>query len=1839
MNDTLRSVLDNKDQIIISLQQQIHKFKRNIDLTKQMRQQNEKDTENKERENQSIRKKIDQIRSLADSKKQDPVKQHKIQLLKGQVEIKSSDVSQIRTQVDSMRDRLGKVKEQNIKLENIKQGYQNRIEKHTLDQEDQDYLENKLHQSSLQIKSLREQQDQLLKKMQKRQSNGQVSQDAEGVSSVIQNVKRLNECERSSVEISRTMKSQNQKIGELLEKSYNLLAQNKGLQDKMIYTIGLQRGGSRGSIGFLIRYFLNDLKIQRYIQELLGIQSHHTDKVRSFYDQKERLAKKSFDNINENDIEESMQVNSDTESHIMKTKNGINEYQLQLLKTQSHVENLVDKLNLKLQKEIYERLRLVEQDNNQGSRKLDIINDSLLKFNRELNRLINISRLQYRREDFQDMLKTVEKFNNECLEIQANLYINRLVIDKSKNQIQDVGGKDINKFEKILKLISGYQKSLLLDEFRIYELERNVKDQQIKFNELVGNISEETHQNLLNQINEKQKQAQELQQRDRELFNVIEGRKSDLSSIRNQINDNDYELQNILVSQSQISFLQQNNQLSLLDIGEGEEMAQISQRQISQKTDRIKLQFSRMSGVNLNTFEYASDLLEQLDHIDTYIAGTEQKIFEGFQKAQNLDQNLKEMERKLRNQRMNECESQLKIANDYIERLKKILDKNSTTVSVILRDQNLLLTSDIVNDLEKKKEISIFGMDLEKKEKLIKQQFEQIETLRTQYEQLERDFQQKMREKGSSNSINEQGVRNNDGREYQNIKKEADKIVEEVKKLITVADGEISDDISHCKEVNIKMINKYRIKRERYLQCIELRSQKQDDFKELKKKIQAIQLRQSQLEQQIQQLGVSRSNPFAENILKYMQLIDRGKEILLQLDKKIDYGVQMIRNEAGDLDNLDQRVVKSVVLDDIYKILNEIKTNSESLDDQIDKIELQLKQMEKEIESFIIKSRSSSLFDLESIMKKLESNLEKLALKVQSTEKGCKDFKFDVEENQSHFDNKDSLLIQVESFISQVDQIEIKKDSFQSQLDLMKSRFALYDKRNFSFDDSFQLTKDAANIEELVQFEIKKLEDIHNKLQQLQYNFQEKTKFETERQKLLKQAKDSLKNNQELLSLLKQLLIHDQEKVEDFEVIYKSMINSEDYQVKRPIVEKKQRRIAQLRSDCLRVQEDRDYLIKRLENENAFNEKYINGCKDFDELKRIIQDNEKCNTTLMNDVKDLNDMKKSLDKKRKKLADAEIRQLSNKRRSEIEIINQTLQQQILKLHSFEQSVLDRERDLDSSFSPEKQSTLNRTIEWMKQTLSEFKRSYDGVEDTLRNINAEISTKDLEQNEPLSNLAREIDRLKKVTVDVKILNIEIEKIQIEILAKSTMLSSMDTEKRLKSLLKQVSHAQDNCDQSKEALMKIQEISKSYDGYTSGAEDEEFFVVLHSESRDQLSEFNLQTKTFQDLASEVNKLIRSVEQRKLECGGNLQNSDVEEINEKIARIEAKINKLIKERQEIEENAFDNRDKLAWHDVDQKLSRRKQEAEELSRIINEINTDNQDLRNKIIDEINSCQLDDKYNKYLQKLEEQIVNTETIEEKASEINKRKIDLDFDIDQAMQDLGNNQKDINQRLESLETNLILKKRIQDTLRSISQLHTLVKQVYNAANETFKKKPKEQPFKPPSNADEIDLMLAEMLQKLGINVSIKKLGGGYYMFGSKKIFCKIINGKLVVRVGGGYMGIEDFILQYGQQEADKLQNNANIEAKLIESQQQSMGNRVGSSIALKIPSSKVSTNVIGSPASYKERHEETFGHVNHSSVPHSQMNKNNSKTQFQTNQGFSSLVTAKKVFNNLSKRKE
>ena len=70
-------------------------------------------------------------------------------------------------------------------------------------------------------------------------------------------------------------------------------------------------------------------------------------------------------------------------------------------------------------------------------------------------------------------------------------------------------------------------------------------------------------------------------------------------------------------------------------------------------------------------------------------------------------------------------------------------------------------------------------------------------------------------------------------------------------------------------------------------------------------------------------------------------------------------------------------------------------------------------------------------------------------------------------------------------------------------------------------------------------------------------------------------------------------------------------------------------------------------------------------------------------------------------------------------------------------------------------------------------------------------------------------------------------------------------------------------------------------------------------------------------------------------------------------------------------------------------------------------------------------------------------------------------------------------------------------------------------------------------------DQVDEMMAKHLEDIGCTVKVVRTGQGKYMFGTKSVMAKVINDKLVIRVGGGYMGAEKFIQQYGPMEMAKI----------------------------------------------------------------------------------------------------
>ena len=101
--------------------------------------------------------------------------------------------------------------------------------------------------------------------------------------------------------------------------------------------------------------------------------------------------------------------------------------------------------------------------------------------------------------------------------------------------------------------------------------------------------------------------------------------------------------------------------------------------------------------------------------------------------------------------------------------------------------------------------------------------------------------------------------------------------------------------------------------------------------------------------------------------------------------------------------------------------------------------------------------------------------------------------------------------------------------------------------------------------------------------------------------------------------------------------------------------------------------------------------------------------------------------------------------------------------------------------------------------------------------------------------------------------------------------------------------------------------------------------------------------------------------------------------------------------------------------------------------------------------------------------------------------------------------------------------------------------------YSILKRGLQRKIKIEPYKY-ARGDEIDALFGQAIMRHNCAVQIERLASGKYRFGSRNIIAKIINGKLVIRVGGGYMSVDEFIQQYGPIEMLKMQKFVDRENK-------------------------------------------------------------------------------------------
>lgn len=371
-------------------------------------------------------------------------------------------------------------------------------------------------------------------------------------------------------------------------------------------------------------------------------------------------------------------------------------------------------------------------------------------------------------------------------------------------------------------------------------------------------------------------------------------------------------------------------------------------------------------------------------------------------------------------------------------------------------------------------------------------------------------------------------------------------------------------------------------------------------------------------------------------------------------------------------------------------------------------------------------------------------------------------------------------------------------------------------------------------------------------------------------------------------------------------------------------------------------------------------------------------------------------------------------------------------------------------------------------------------------------------------------------------------------------------------------------------AQEALKKIQECGEEMDGNTTEAEEDEFIETLKAEMPDVFQNIGLNFEQI-DAVDELVKLVaatKDIEKMKLA------KAEVDDATNKVVESEGLVVKL---EQEV----------IEW-DALRKLIKRDSELEDVEAVVKELAQGFRADRQK---------MEEEERKVLKKLEKDCDGKEELEDMRSGVQEYLGELD-QIVTLLNGVKEERADCFEKFnedvpqEVRQERLIRKKDLAELTRRRST-KTLVEQPGPAAaavesdqpNDIYYmlsvnckyKKPikrllknvervrlakaaledKHGPLKeslsrikcaPAYKAvkgDQVDELFAAQLNASGLAVTVKRLSPGKYLFGTKQILAKIINGKLVIRVGGGYMSAEEFIETYGRIEMLKLQKQEEL----------------------------------------------------------------------------------------------
>ncbi|EAR93070.1 growth-arrest-specific protein 2 domain protein (macronuclear) [Tetrahymena thermophila SB210] len=228
------------------------------------------------------------------------------------------------------------------------------------------------------------------------------------------------------------------------------------------------------------------------------------------------------------------------------------------------------------------------------------------------------------------------------------------------------------------------------------------------------------------------------------------------------------------------------------------------------------------------------------------------------------------------------------------------------------------------------------------------------------------------------------------------------------------------------------------------------------------------------------------------------------------------------------------------------------------------------------------------------------------------------------------------------------------------------------------------------------------------------------------------------------------------------------------------------------------------------------------------------------------------------------------------------------------------------------------------------------------------------------------------------------------------------------------------------------------------------------------------------------------------------------------------------LLKTKQNFSKKLEELQQKQQQTNNEAKINKTKDESASMKKLVEELNQ-----KSTFINELTYQNKD-----YKVKLQTQQEKIKILEFNQSETEQLK--------KAVSDLESEKEKINMDLYAVTEDL-LKKTTESISQQqvITQLSAEVKRLEKMIEDLLLRNPSHQLNYNAKKGDEIDEKLCEFLSNNVTPIKFVRIDEGLYNFGTKRIIVKLLKGKLVCRVGGGFMVIEEFLQLYTLQELIKM----------------------------------------------------------------------------------------------------